>query len=296
MTEDTDGLSRFLLQRAGVRGVRVHLSDAWQRIRARAAYPPAATALLGEAIAAAALLTAHVKVEGRLSIQLQARSGLRTLFAECTAAGTLRGILRLYDEALDVPRDLRALGEGAVLAITIENPPAGSRDSGRYQGLVGLDAETLARSLQHYFHQSEQLRTRLLLAADGDRVAGLMLQTLPGDHGDPDGWTRVGALFDTLRPRELLDWPLDTLLQRLFHEEEVQLTGERALRFACSCSRERVLAMLESLGPQEARAAAETGAAEVHCEFCGKAYRLPLEEIEQALRRAVLEPPSARLQ
>ncbi|HXH00958.1 MAG TPA: Hsp33 family molecular chaperone HslO [Xanthomonadaceae bacterium] len=295
MTEDTDGLSRFLLQRAGVRGVRVHLRDAWQHIRARAAYPPAATALLGEAIAAAALLTAHVKVEGRLSIQLQARRGLRTLFAECTAAGTLRGILRLY-EGLDVPRDLRELGEGAVLAITIENPPAGPRDSGRYQGLVGLDTETLASSLQHYFQQSEQLRTRLLLAVDGDRVAGLMLQTLPGDHGDPDGWTRVGALFDTLRPRELLDWPLDTLLQRLFHDEAVQLTGERALRFACTCSRERVLAMLESLGPQEARAAAETGAAEVHCEFCGQAYRLPLEEIEQALRHALMEPPSARLQ
>lgn len=295
MTEGTDGLSRFLLQRAGVRGVRVHLSEAWQHIRARAAYPPAATALLGEAIAATALLTAHVKVEGRLSIQLQAPRGLRTLFAECTAAGTLRGILRLY-EGLDVPRDLRALGEGAVLAITIENPPAGPRDSGRYQGLVGLDAETLAESLQHYFQQSEQLRTRLLLAADGDRVAGLMLQTLPGDHGDPDGWTRVGALFDTLRPRELLDWPLDTLLQRLFHDEAVQRTGERALRFACTCSRERVLAMLESLGPQEARAAAETGAAEVHCEFCGQAYRLPLDEIERALGRAVLEPPSARLQ
>lgn len=295
MPTTPDQLSRFLLPRAGVRGARVHLTETWRCIHARATYPPAASGLLGEAIAAAALLTAHVKVEGRLSIQLQAPRGLRTLFAECTAAGTLRGILRLHD-GLDVPRDLRALGPGAVLAVTIENPPVGPRDSGRYQGLVALESATLASALEAYFCHSEQLPTRLLLAVGEDSVAGLMLQTLPGDGGDPDGWTRTGALFDTLRPQELLDWPLDTLLQRLFHDEQAELVAQQPMRFACTCSRARVLAMLASLGPEEARAAAaDTGAAEVHCEFCAQGYCLPLEEIEQTLARDPLEAPSARL-
>ncbi|MCA1714245.1 MAG: Hsp33 family molecular chaperone HslO, partial [Gammaproteobacteria bacterium] len=118
---DSDRLTRFLLPGAGVRGVRVHLDDTWRQIRERAEYPTAAMELLGEAAAAAALFTGHAKVDGRLSLQLRGEGPLRTLFAECTAAGTLRGIAQLQDGA-PVSRDLRALGPDAVLAITIENP------------------------------------------------------------------------------------------------------------------------------------------------------------------------------
>jgi len=281
---DSDQLTRFLLPHAGVRGVRVHLHETWARIRARDDSPPAVTELLGEAAAAAALFTGHAKVDGRLSVQLRGSGRLRTLFAECTAAGTLRGIARLAEgDDTPVSRDLRGLGADAVLAITIENPGARGREPTRYQGLVPLESDSLAGAFEDYFRQSEQLPTRLLLAADGTRAAGLMLQKLPGDAGDDDGWNRAGALFETLSPAELLDLPAGALLTRLFHEDRPQQLGDRPLAFGCSCSRERVAAMLHSLGAEEARAAVIDGAARIRCEFCGERYEFDPVAVEALL-------------
>lgn len=268
---NTDLQTRFLLPAAGVRGVCVRLQDTWRDILAHSDYPDTVRDLLGQSCAAAAIFTGHAKVNGRLSLQLRSQHALRTLFAECTAQHTLRGIAQLVEGAR-APRSLAELGEDAVLAITIENPGLDPREPQRYQSLVSLEAATLSDAFEDYFHQSEQLPTRLLLAADGGRAAGLMLQKLPGDEGDGDGWTRAGALLDTLSPHELMETPAETLLHRLFHEEGVELLAERPLRFACSCSRERVSDMLRSLGPQEARAALADGQAEVRCEFCGQRY------------------------
>lgn len=292
---DRDCLTRFLLERAGVRGVLVHLDDSWQQIRSRANYPLPVAARLGEACAAAALFTGHAKIDGRLSIQLSGRECLRTLFAECTATGTLRGIVH-YREPLPSPLTPRAFGEGALLAITIESTPPGARETTRYQGLVGLDADSLAAAFEAYFQQSEQLPTRLLLTAQGDRAAGLMLQLLPGSEGDADGWNRCSALFDTLGEDELAATPVETLLHRLFHEEDVRLLGQQPLRFACSCSRERVADMLGSLGAEEARAAVVGEVAEVHCDFCGQAYRFSAADIEALLGARASAPGSERLQ
>jgi molecular chaperone Hsp33 len=276
-----DQRTRFLLEDAGVRGVRVHLDEAWREIRGRTDYPPAVAELLGEASAAAALLTAHAKVDGRLSLQLRGEGALRLLFAECTADDSLRGIAQFDEDAgpREFSRDLRQLGEGAMLAITIENHPPSAREPQRYQGLVPLESDSLAGALEDYFRRSEQLPTRMLLAADARRAAGLMLQKLPGDAGDADGWLRAGALLDTLAPGELLDWADETLLHRLYHEEKVRLLDRRALRFACSCSRERVASVLQSIGREEALAAAESGVAEVRCEFCGQRYHFDADAI-----------------
>lgn len=294
---DRDQLSRFLIEGAGVRGVRVHLQDTWQQIRTRAEYPAAAAELLGEAAAAAALFTGHAKVDGRLSVQLRGHGPLRTLFAECTAAGTLRGIVQLAEDADTVSRDLSELGPDAMLAITIENPSRDGREPMRYQGLVALESDSLAGAFEDYFRRSEQLPTRLLLAADETAAAGLMLQKLPGDAGDDDGWTRAGALFDTLSPRELLDWSDEQLVTRLFHEDGVQLLGSKPLAFACSCSRERVEAMLTSLGEEEAHAALADGVAVVRCEFCGQSYRFSPGEISALFIPAPdLQPAPERTQ
>ncbi|WMJ70162.1 Hsp33 family molecular chaperone HslO [Stenotrophomonas sp. 24(2023)] len=278
MTAQNDSLIRFLLPDAGVRGVHVHLSASWQEILSHAVYPDQAAELLGEAAVASALFTGHTKVDGRLSIQLRSSSALRALFAECTAAGTLRGIVQLSDGG-DAPRDLTTLGDDALLAITIENPGLDPREPQRYQSLVGLTAPALDEAFEDYFRQSEQLPTRLLLVADRHGAAGLMLQKLPGDEGDEDGWARASALFETLSKAELLATPAADLLHRLFHEESPTLVGEKALRFGCSCSRERVAGMLQSLGEEEARAAAEPdGVVEIRCEFCGREYHFPLTE------------------
>lgn len=275
---DRDGLTRFLLEHSGVRGVLVRLDRTWQSIRERADYPPAVAGVLGESCAAAALFTAHVKVEGRLSVQLRGNAGLDTVFAECTHDGRLRGIAR-HGETLPDRLVPRSFGDAAMLAITIENPLPGTREPMRYQGMVGLDADTLAGAFEAYFSRSEQLPTRLLLASTEDACAGLMLQMLPGESGDSDAWERCSALFDTLTREELLGLPAETLLWRLFHEEGVRLLGGRALAFGCSCSRERVAEVLRSLGQDEALAAAATGVAEIHCEFCNTRYSFDRVEI-----------------
>lgn len=276
-----DHLARFLIRDAGVRGVHVRLDETWRQILEREDYPAGAATLLGQAAAAAALFTGHAKVDGRLSVQMRTPGAIRTLFAECTAAGTLRGIAQLAEDAPpDIPADLTGLGEGGVLAITIENHGGGGQEPVRYQGLVPLEAHRLDHAFEGYFRQSEQLPTRLLLAASGDVAAGLMLQKLPGDEGDVDGWNRVGVLFDTLREDELLALPGATVLQRLFHEDGVELLGGKPLSFACSCSQARVESMLVALGRDEARMAVQGGQATIRCEFCGQTYRFDRAQID----------------
>ena len=296
MSRIPDAQLRFLLPAAGVRGVAVHLGETWRSIAARAEYPAAAAELLGEASAAAALFTGHAKVDGRLSVQLRSAGAIGTLFAECTAAGTLRGIVRL-NETADAPpsRDLRALGEDALLAITIENPALGGGEPVRYQGLVALHSARLDEAFEDYFRRSEQLPSRLLLACDGQRAAGLLLQKLPGEEGDEDGFRRACALFDTLGREELLALASTEVVHRLFHEESPQLLGEKPLAFACSCSRERVAAMLVSLGTGEAHAAvaAGDGAARIRCEFCGQEYCFNGDEITDLFRDAASALPAA---
>jgi molecular chaperone Hsp33 len=294
---DHDSLTRFLLERSGLRGVLVHLDDTWRTIRHRAGYPDAVADRLGETCAAAALFTGHVKVEGRLSVQLRGTGSLRTLFAECTAAGTLRGIAH-YASPLPDPLTPRAFGPGSVMAITLENHPRGERAPGRYQGLVGLDADSLSRAFENYFDQSEQLPTRVLLAADGARAAGLMIQQLPvAQVTDEDSWARASALFDTLGPAELLSTPAHTLLWRLFNEEDIRLLGQSPLAFACSCSRARVEDMLRTLGPTEAAAAAESGQASIHCDFCGQGFAFTPDQVQGLFEAAGPNAPgSERLQ
>jgi molecular chaperone Hsp33 len=291
MSTQHDRMTRFLLPAAGVRGVHVVLGPAWARIAAADDYAPPVRALLGEATAAAALFAAHAKVEGRLSVQARGTGTLRTLFAECTSAGTVRGIARVADGA-DAPGEgLAALGDAPVLAITIENTAPGGREPMRYQGLVPLDADTLAGAFEGYFERSEQLPTRLLLATGPGVAAGVMLQVLPGE-GDDEGWNRTGHLFATLGADELLATPGDVLLHRLFHEEAVEIVAGEDLAFGCSCSRGRVEGMLQSLGRAEAEAALVDGVAEVRCEFCGEAYRFDAREVH-ALFTPVARPMDA---
>lgn len=298
-----DQLTRFLLPAAGVRGVRVHLGPAWAQIRGNDDYPPAVAELLGHAVAASALFTAHTKVDGRLSVQLRGTDALRTVFAECTAAGTVRGIVQLAEgaspqRAEQIASDLRQLGDDALLVMTIENPGLRADEPQRYQGVVPVEHPQLAQAFEHYFRQSEQLPTRLLLASDGEQVAGLMLQKLPGDEGDEDGWNRASILFDTLRAQELLQWPEATLLHKLFHQEGVEVVGRQPLAFGCSCSPERVAAMLQALGREEAEAAARDAGGElgIRCEFCGAQYRFDADQIHALFTTPVVQSEgSARL-
>jgi molecular chaperone Hsp33 len=268
-----DVLHRFLLERAGVRGVIVRLGAAWREVAGRADYPPALRELLGQSLAASALLTGNIKLEGALSIELKSAGALRLLFAECSDAGRLRGLARWNGE---IPNPL-SLGElpNAVMAITIGHAERGQR----YQGLVDLSHPELAGALENYFRQSEQLPACIALAANDQHAVGLMLQKLPGEGGrdavhDEDAWPRIEHLTATLGSEEMLATPPEELLYRLYHEETVRLFQPRSLAFGCSCSRERVESMLRSLGQEEIEATleAQQGTIEVTCEFCARTY------------------------
>lgn len=276
----TDALHRFLIEGAGVRGVLVRLNESWDAIRGADPYPDAVATLLGETAVAASLFGGHTKIEGSVSVQFKGRQSLRTLFGEYRAPGFLRGIAH-WTDPLPEPLTLHGVGESGLLAITFESPTPGQREPTRYQGLVGLDADSLSQAFEDYFSQSEQLPTRIVFSVSGGVAAGMLLQTLPGSDADPDAWNRVQALFDTMTPQELRDADPATLLYRLFHEDGVRLLGEQPLAFRCSCSRERVGGMLLGLGRDEAFAALQDDVATITCEFCNQRYRFDRVDLTQ---------------
>ncbi|MEO7067938.1 MAG: Hsp33 family molecular chaperone HslO [Rhodanobacter sp.] len=279
-----DVLHRFLLERAGVRGMLVRLGPAWRDVAGRAEYPLPLRGVLGEALAASALLTGNIKLDGALSIELKSAGALRLLFTECNDQGHLRGLAR-WTDPLPEPLRLDTLPD-AVLAITIGNVARGQR----YQGLVDLQHAELGAALENYFVQSEQLPARIVLASNGEHAVGLMLQKLPGEGGhdaaeDDDAWDRVVHLTATLGAEELLSTEPEALLYRLYHEETVRMFEPRPLAFGCSCSRERVSGMLRSLGRVEVEAAlaARHDEIEVVCEFCAQRYHFDRVDAEHLL-------------
>ena len=277
----SDQLTRFMLPELGIRGVAIHLQDSLSKIQSRPEYSEAVSQLLGEAVAAASILSSHVKVDGRLSLQLKSNGALRTLFAESTANHTVRGIAQIAEDmAAPEVMDLTANGLDQYLAITIENRGVGNREMQRYQGLVEVNGPTLAGALENYFVQSEQLPTRFLLAAGNGQAAGLMLQKLPETAQDQDGWDRATALFDTLGEAELLETASADVLHRLFHEETLDILETQEIGFACSCSRERARDMLASLGPEEGVEPTEDDT-NVKCEFCGEEYVFTASEMAE---------------
>lgn len=279
----TDRIQRFLFERTNVRGEIVSLEQAYAEVLSRHDYPSAVNRLLGELLCAVALLTDTVKLDGTLSIEVRGEGALSLLMAESNPGGELRAIARLADTA-DLPADdigfRELLGEGRIM-ITLD-----PTDGHRYQGIVALDQDSLAGCLADYFAQSEQLPTRLWLAANGVRAGGLLLQRLPDEsiNQDSDAWGRAVLLADTLKAEELLGLAPLEVLRRLYHEETVRVFDPKALRFGCTCSRERIGGSLLSLGAMELREMLEEqGAIETQCHFCNTRYHFDPDEIEALL-------------
>lgn len=294
-----DVLHRFMLEKAGVRGVLVRLGASWHEIASRADYPSALRDTLGQAVAASALLTGNIKFEGALSLEFKSQGALRLLFTECTDKGRVRGLARYDAQALPSQVELASLPD-AMLAITI-----GHADRGRYQGVVQLDdTGTIGEALENYFERSEQLPARILLAADGKHAVGLMLQPVPGEGGhavaeqDEDAWARVGHLTATLSATEMLATRPEELLYRLYHEETVRLYEPKPLAFGCTCSQERVEGMLRALGREEVEATLQDrqGEIEVICEFCATRYIFDRVDAERLLTQVETPPSPSTLQ
>ncbi len=289
---ESDRLTPFLLEESGLRGVLVRLGPAWREIRSHLRGPEALGRLLGEAVAASALLTAHIKRGTRLSLQLTSSGPLRTLVADCSGEGELRGLAR-FREPLPEPLALDALGRDALLAVCLEEP-----GGQRYQGLVPLEAGRLDLALEDYFARSEQIATRIRLVADASQAAGMMLQALPADASRydpaPEDFQRLGEPLGRLRPDLLLATAApEHLLESLFPGLALRLFRSRELRFGCGCSREKAAAMLRLLGAAETAAAlAGRPFLEVSCEFCGRDYLFTGPELAEIHHGEPPTPPT----
>jgi molecular chaperone Hsp33 len=306
MKPHPDSLQRFLFEQSHVRGELVHLDDAWRAVLERHDYPPSLRAVMGELMAGAVLLAATLKLKGSLILQIQGRGPVTLLVVECDGELNVRATAKWQGE-LEGIGFAQMVGDGRFV-ITLD-----PRDGGQtYQGIVALDGDSVAEVLQNYMQRSEQLATRLWLAADGQGAAGMLLQKMPGDGGhaiagdedrqddgqdedrDADMWQRVTMLTDTLQRGELLGLPAEVLIHKLFSEDDVRLFDAQQVAFRCSCSRDRVARMLRMLGWDEVQSVlAEQGVAEVTCEFCNHQYLFDKVDAEQVFAAEVLLDGSA---
>lgn len=287
-----DVIHRFSFANAPIRGQWVRLSGTLSEAFERQDYPEPARRLLAEMLAAVSLMADGIKFQGTVSLQSRGSGPVGTALAECRDRNQLRGIVRwraeetLEGEAMEAgplasePALSRLVGEGQ-MAITLTPDRRRAPDANAYQGIVALTDDSLARNLEEYFANSEQLPTRLFIAFDGDQVTGLLLQRLPVadlatelslDLRD-ELWAEVEMLTDTLRSEELALLPLNDLLRRLYHEHIITVHPGRDLEFSCTCSRERAERMLQALPKAEILELLETrGMVDVTCEVCGARY------------------------
>ncbi len=314
-------LTKFLFEGLPVRGMLVRLTDSWQEVLRRrssvGAYPPEVRRLLGEMVAAGSLMQGNIKFNGALVLQLHGDGPVKLAVAEVQADQRFRATAKVVG---DVPAgaQLEALvnahGQGRC-AITLD-PQDRQPGQQPYQGVVSLHGDLreplqqLSQVLEHYMLQSEQLDTRLILAADDDVAAGLLIQRLPiegagnleaqarrneDDIGISEGFNRIALLAATLTREELLGLAPERILHRLFWEETLRVFEPEHPRFACSCSRDRVQGMLRGLGREESEGLiAERGLVEVGCEFCGLHYRFDAVDVGEMFTPKQDQPPVPR--
>lgn len=270
---NVDKLRRFVFEQEDIRGSIVRLDAVWQRLRESDDYPRSVSALLGEALAATALLGRNLKFDGRMTLQVQGGQHVRLLVLQCDNHLRLRGLARFGD---DLPDAFTELVDGGALCITVESGKARER----YQSIVPLSEINLAQCLEHYYKQSVQLPTVFLLAADEERAAGLMLQVMPERVPGSGAWQRLTtslANMDVMRMSRLDD---ETLLSVVFPEDDIRLFEPDPVEFHCDCSVERIENMLRMLGAHElVDLVTDQNIVEVRCEFCNQPYSVTAERI-----------------
>jgi len=268
--KEQDVLRRFLFEDLGIRGQWVRLTKSWQEAKSHQQGDEDLQQQLGKAMVAVAMLSATIKFKGSMILQTQGDGRIKTLVAQATDDRKLRGLVRANET---VSAELFGLGQ---LVLTITS------DSGQpYQGIVPLQKSDLAASLENYFSQSEQLKTRLWLFASETDAAGLLVQELPEKERDQDDWERIEILANTITSEEIIELDCEQILHRLFHEEKIRLFDAEAVEFRCSCSRKGIERTLRALGRAEMDdILQEQGAIEVDCEFCGKHYSFDQVDVE----------------
>lgn len=267
-----DTLQHFLFEHTPIRGNIVHLNYTYQQVLQHQSLPLVLKQALGELMAASALLSATLKMDGTMVLQLQSKGALKLLVVECSSSLEMRATAKWTGEIVD--QSFLELIQNGQFVITLD-PKQGEA----YQGIVPIEGETIAEMLENYMQRSQQIDTSLWLHCDGENTSGMLLQKLPEQVGqdhfnqDHDVWNRVNHLANTVTNDELQNLAPEQLLTRLFFEEEVRLFESKPTKFNCSCSKTKVSAMLRMLGADEVNSIlAERENIEVNCDFCNKQY------------------------
>lgn len=266
-----DQLHRYLFENYAVRGELVTVSETLEQILANHDYPQPVKNVLSELLVATSLLTATLKFDGDITVQLQGDGPMSLAVINGNNQQQLRGVARVQGP-IPADADLKTLVGNGYLVITI-SPAEGER----YQGVVGLEGDTLAACLEDYFQRSEQLPTRLVIRTgefEGKPAAGgMLLQVMPAQNAQAEDFEHLAALTDTIKAEELFTLPANDVLWRLYHEEEVTLYEPQDVEFKCTCSRDRCAGALKTLPDEEINSIlAEEGEIDMHCDYCGSHY------------------------
>ena len=280
----SDLRQRFYIEESPVRGDVVHLEEALQTILAQRDYAPAVQVLLGEMLSATALLASTLKIQGRISLQIQAQGSFKWAMAECNHLGEVRALADFEED----PRFAEGESSATVLAALVKpvlfiniEPEFGER----YQGIVPLDRPSLAGCLMQYYDLSAQIPTRIVLASTAQAAGGLLIQLLPRNNEeeqrkiDEDIWPRLTILTETLKANELIQLDAQEILYRLYNEEEVRLPEVEQLQFACTCSKEKCANALQQIGIDAVRETLEVqNPITMDCQFCNTRYTFSAEQ------------------
>lgn len=274
-------LNRYLFDDLSVRGELVQLDETYQRIISSKEYPAAIEKLLGELLVATTLLTATLKFEGSITIQLQGEGPVSLAVINGDNNQQVRGVAR-WEGDIPTNANVRELmGKNGYLVITIE-PEQGER----YQGIVGLESDNLSEIIESYFERSEQLKTRIWIRTgelDGKaHAAGMLLQVMPDGTGTPEDFDHLEKLTDTIKDEELFTLQAQELLYRLYNQEVVQLFTPQPVEFNCGCSRERSGAAIITLPqPEVDNILQEQGHISLHCDYCGTTYKFDRNQVDE---------------
>ena len=294
MKTNQDTLQRFVFENTPVRGNLVNLTQTFQLALNQQQLPKGLRHALGELMAASALLSATLKMHGALVLQIQSKGLLKLLVVECST--NLEGAIHIRATAkwsgeISDEQTLFELVEHGHFMITLDPKDGGQA----YQGIVPLEGDSISAVLENYMLRSEQIDTRIWLFCDGNSAAGMLIQKLPETLNqvtqaedliiqDLETWNRVGYLASTVTEDELLHLTAETLLSRLFNEEDVRLFEASATSFFCSCSRDSVSNMLRMLGDEELTGIIEErGNIEVNCDFCNTLYTFDKVDVAQLM-------------
>ena len=281
-----DSVTPFGFESLPVRGALIHLSRSWRRMQRDHDYDALVTETLGHAAAATGLIAQSLKFDGAVTLQILGGSALPMLVMQVTRELDMRGMASVSESA--AASDFRDLTRDAQCAVTVDS---GGRP---YQGIVEIDGTSLAASLERYFARSMQVPSHIVLVADGDVAAGILLQQVPGEPIDPDDWRRLRFLAQTLTAGDFEGDAGMDLIGKLFAEDDVRVYTARPVDFRCRCTAAKTEDVLRMLGEAEARdTLAQQGRIEVTCEYCGRRRHFDTVDVERLFSENVVPAPDS---